>query len=115
MNKTVEPRTLNEKLAIEWNKVLHTLLHSPDQAVVTADESDNQTLRVHITSAGHTQFSFDFKVTYADDREVAVELVDVQEGDRTIDERTERIQQLIEDYVRHIHECAQAMQNITHQ
>jgi hypothetical protein len=58
-------------------------------------------------------YSFDFLVTYVDSREVKVNLVDVEKADQTVDERNDVIQNLIEDYVRHLHECAQALHDLT--
>jgi hypothetical protein len=59
-------------------------------------------------------YSFDFKCTYLDDRSVRVDLIDVEQDDESIDEHTTIVQELAADYVRHIHECAQAVQSITH-
>jgi hypothetical protein len=42
-----------------------------------------------------------------------VELVDVEKDGNHVDEHTEIIQTLINDYVRHMHECAQTVKNIT--
>ncbi|MBO9604744.1 MAG: hypothetical protein J7639_02270 [Paenibacillaceae bacterium] len=102
-----------ERLAAAWRKMMPAVLHEGDEATVNADESDPSGLMITIRTAGHTGFSFDFRCRYVDDREVLVELVDADKYGRTIDERPERVQQLVEDYVRHIHECAQALQSIT--
>ncbi|KQX60135.1 MULTISPECIES: hypothetical protein [unclassified Paenibacillus] len=102
------------ELVNEWMTVLPTTLHQTDQARVWADEADPQALWVHIMAAGHTGYTIDFKVTYVDDREVKVELTDVQQGTTHIDETSEIVQNLVDDYIRHIHECAQALQKVTH-
>ncbi|MDD9272001.1 hypothetical protein ACFPES_33740 [Paenibacillus sp. GCM10023248] len=111
----------NEKLTIdqaelvqEWMRVLPTTLQPTDQARVWADEADPQTVRVHIEAAGHTGYNFDFKVNYVDAREVKVDLTDVQRGTTHIDETGDVVQNLVDDYVRHIHECAQALHRVTH-
>lgn len=102
-----------KQLAEAWSQQLPQMLKEGDRAEVRADESDAQTLRIHIQSAGHSEYSFDFICTYLDTREVQVTLVDVERGHRTIDERSEVVQQLVDDYVRHIHECAQALKTQT--
>lgn len=102
------------RLAEAWQKTLPTTMNDSDRAEVRPDESDPKALRIHIKTAGHTMYTFDFKVTYVDSREVKVELVDVEKAGRTVDERNETIQQLVEDYIRHIHECAQALHEMTH-
>lgn len=111
----------NDKLSIdqsrlveEWKSALPNTLEKADQARIWADEADPEALRVHITTAGRTGYTFDFKVKYVDSREVKVELIDVEQGQQHIDERSDVIQTLIEDYVRHIHECAQSLKEFTH-
>ncbi len=42
-----------------------------------------------------------------------MEFIDVQQGEIHVDEKTEIIQTLIKDYVRHLHECAQALNKVT--
>ncbi|PYI51105.1 hypothetical protein [Paenibacillus flagellatus] len=113
MSKT-DVLTIDQKrLAEAWQQTLPTVLNKSDQAEVTADEHDPKSVRIHIRTAGHSMYTFDFQVTYMDSREVKVDLVDVERADQTVDERNETIQQLVEDYVRHIHECAQALKRIT--
>jgi hypothetical protein len=102
------------RLVEEWKSALPNTLDKADQARIWADESDPGALRVHITTAGHTGYTFDFKVTYVDSREVKVEFIDVEQGQKHIDERTDITQTLINDYVRHLHECAQALKEVTH-
>jgi hypothetical protein len=114
MSKLDGPVIDRARLVEEWKSALPNTLEPEDQARVWADESNPQALRVHITTAGRSKYSFDFKVAYVDSREVQVELVDVEQGDIHIDERTEIVQTLIEDYIRHLHECAQALKEVTH-
>jgi hypothetical protein len=114
MSKVDKPSIDQSRLVEEWKSALPNTLEKADQARVWADESDPQALRVHITTAGHTGYTFDFKVTYVDSREVKVELVDVEKGQDHVDERSAIVQTLVEDYVRHIHECAQALKEVTH-
>jgi len=100
-------------LVAAWKENLPLQLNESDSAKVSGDPADPQTLQIHIDTAGHTQYSFDFECTYLDERCVHVDLVDVEKDDESVDEQTEIIQGLVEDYVRHIHECAQAVQSIT--
>lgn len=103
-----------QQLATAWADTLPTTIHDSDRAEVYPDEGDPNALRVTIHTAGHQDYSFDFKVGYVDSREVLVELVDVEKAGQTVDERTDIIQQLALDYKRHIHECAQTLQSMTH-
>lgn len=97
-----------------WKKNLPLQLNQNDSFDVRGDSANSQALNIHIDTAGRTKYSFDFKCTYLDDRSVRVDLIDVEKDDESVDERTTIIQDLAEDYVRHIHECAQAVQSITH-
>ncbi|WP_309123209.1 hypothetical protein [Paenibacillus sp.] len=106
---TVNP----QELARAWNETLPVLLNASDKATVVADERDANVLRIHIDTAGRSMYSFDFKCTYVDSREVKVEIVDAERGHDQADETREIIQSLIEDYVRHIHECAQRLKGLT--
>jgi hypothetical protein len=114
MSKLDGPVIDQARLVEEWKLALPNTLDKADQAHIWADESDPGALRVHITTAGHTGYTFDFKVTYVDSREVKVELVDVEQGQKHIGERADIAQSLIHDYVRHLHECAQALKEVTH-
>ena len=114
MAKTDELRIAPEQLVNAWQETLPRTMNASDRCVVLRDEADDKALRVTIHSAGHTGYEFDFKVTYVDSREVKVELIDVEKDNVTVDERTDIIQQLIDDYKRHLHECAQALQQLTH-
>jgi hypothetical protein len=102
------------QLVQAWSRVMPTVLNASDRAEVKADEADPNAIWVHIATAGHSGYSFDFKCTYVDSREVKVEFIDVEQLGLHVDERTEIIQTLIEDYVRHIHECAQQLHALTH-
>lgn len=101
------------QLVHAWNESLPNVLNKGDHAQVNPDEADQHTIRIHIDTAGHQMYSFDFKCAYVDNREVKVDLVDVEKDGRHVDERTETIQQLTHDYTRHIHECAQTVQHLT--
>jgi len=96
-----------------WQKQLPEYLNPGDSAQVQADGANPQGLRIHINAAGHQFFSFDFQCSYMDPREIHVELVDVERDGQTIAEDSVQIQELTGDYVRHIHECAQALSPMT--
>ncbi|WP_128896253.1 hypothetical protein [Longirhabdus pacifica] len=100
-----------DSLEQSWQHTLPGLLNVSDGCSVVQDASNPNALRIHIDAAGRNQHSFDFKCTYVDEREVKVELVDVEQANVTVDERSETMQHMIKDYVRHIHECAQALQH----
>jgi hypothetical protein len=113
MSKTDVLTIDQSELTAAWKQTLPTVLNESDQVEVAPDEHDPKSLRIHIRTAGHSMYTFDFKVTYVDSREVKVQLVDVEKADQTVDERNDVIQNLVEDYIRHIHECAQALKKIT--
>lgn len=102
------------ELFTAWKKTLPQTLNEGDSVIIQMDESNSSRLQIHINTAGHSGYSFDFSCLYVDDREVKVELIDVEKDGVHVDEHTEIIQTLIEDYVRHIHESAQILQRMTH-
>lgn len=110
-----QPAVSGERLLQAWREMLPKLLQPGDGHEIHLDATNPNCLLIHIAVAGHSMYSLDFRCEYVDDREVRVDLVDVQQGSRHIDERNETVQQLIEDYVRHIRECAQQLQPVTHQ
>lgn len=114
MGRSDEMTVDQQYLVKAWKDTLPATLNATDEATVYADEASPQAVRIHIDTAGHTGYSFDFVCTYVDSREVKVELVGVEKDGQTVDERGEQIQKLVEDHVRNIHECAQALQTITH-
>ena len=114
MSKQDELRISQQQLVEAWQKTLPTTIPDTDSATVIADGADDRALRVTIETAGHQLYSFDFRVEYVDSREIKVEFVDVEEAGRSVDEHQETIQQLINDYMRHIRECAQALHTVTH-
>ncbi|WP_334074711.1 MULTISPECIES: hypothetical protein [Paenibacillus] len=111
---------MNEELTLDqsslvhaWRRQLPEYLNPGDSARVEADLGNPQGLRIHIDAAGRQFYSFDFECSYMDQREVRVELVDVEKDGQTVNERNEKIQEMTSDYVRHLHECAQALQRLT--
>lgn len=114
MSKQDELRINQQQLVEAWQKTLPSLIPETDSATVIADGADNKALRVTIEAAGHQLYSFDFRVEYVDSREIKVDFIDVEEAGRSVDEHQDTIQQLIDDYMRHIRECAQALHTVTH-
>ncbi|QHW32111.1 hypothetical protein GZH47_15700 [Paenibacillus rhizovicinus] len=114
MSKRDELSINQQELTEAWQRTLPDTILKADRAEVKADEADSKSLRVTIHTAGHQMYSFDFKVTYVDSREIQTTLIDVEKDGKSVDERTDIIQQLVEDYTRHIHECAQALHELTH-
>jgi len=114
MGKTDELQIDQQSLADAWRQTLPEVMNSADRCTVLPDEADAKALRVTIETAGHQMYSFDFKITYVDSREINVELIDVEKDDISVDERADIVQQLISDYKRHLHECAQTLQQLTH-
>jgi len=112
MNTTITKKPT--ELFAAWKETLPRTLNEGDSVVIQLDEANSHRLRIHIRTAGHSGYTFDFTCLYVDDREVKVEFIDVEKAGEHVDEHTEIIQTLIEDYVRHIHECAQILQRITH-
>jgi len=101
------------QLVQAWQERLPELLHPGDHSLVAADGADGKALRIHIDANGRQSYSLDFACTYVDSREVQVQLVDVERDGQTIDERGDYVQELADHYTRHIHQCAQALQQIT--
>jgi len=102
------------ELVEAWQRTLPKRLNEGDSAEVWADQADPKSLRVTIHVAGRQMYELDFSVRYLDSREIDVELVDVESGGRSIDERADAVQELIADYRRHLHECAQSLHDLTH-
>jgi hypothetical protein len=114
VDKPDKPAIDQERLVKAWRKTLPDWLNQTDRAQVLKDEKIPNGLRIHIDTAGHSAYAFDFRVQYLDSREIKVELADVTRDHQPVNEHNEQIQQLIEDYVRHLHECAQALHELTH-
>ena len=96
-----------------WQQQLPEMLGAGDSSIVQGDNANPQALCIHINVAGHQKYSFDFSCAYQDSRELKVSLTDVERDGRSVDEHTEIIQELADDYVRHIHECAQVLHSVT--
>lgn len=100
-------------LVCAWQERLPTLMDDGDSFNIQADEADRNSLLIHFNAAGHQAYSLDFRCKYVDSREVAVNLLDVEQSGIHIDERSDAVQLLAQQYTRQIHECAQALQDLT--
>jgi hypothetical protein len=114
MSKLDIPAINQADLVAAWQESLPLYLNDSDRAKVTQVAIKPQGMQIHIDTAGRSFYSFDFDVTYLDSREVKVELKQALKDNIPIEEQTEKVLELIKDYTRHIHECAQALQKITH-
>lgn len=112
--KHQEPISIDQNLVNAWNRTLPEILNSTDSVDVKADPLDPHALQLFIRTAGHSKYGLQFKCVYVDDREVKVYLISAHKGEGCADEESEVVEELADDYIRHIHECAQALQTITH-
>ncbi|GIP23659.1 MULTISPECIES: hypothetical protein [Paenibacillus] len=109
-----EPLKVDQNILVNaWQQQLPEFLNPGDSAQVQADAKEPQSLRIHIDAAGHQFYSFDFQCSYMDPREIKVSLVDVERDGDHVDVGRDVIQNMVEDYSRHLHECAQALHHIT--
>ncbi|MDB5055513.1 MAG: hypothetical protein JWM44_3563 [Bacilli bacterium] len=114
MEKTDKPALDQERLVSAWQRSLPTWINEGDHAEVAADTNNPLGLQIYIDSAGRSLYSFDFICEYLDSREVKVVLAGVMRDHKPIEKHTEAVEQLVKDYVRNIHECAQALHELTH-
>lgn len=114
MSSNDELTVPQKDLADAWRNTLPERLHAGDSAEISEDEKNPDTLLVSIRSAGRSDLEFDFTVKYVDSREIDIQLTDVERGGQSVDERSDVMQDLIADYRRHLHECAQALHHFTH-
>lgn len=102
-----------QSLVSAWQERLPALMEDGDSFSVQGDAADQNSLLIHFNAAGRQGYSLDFRCTYVDSREVAVNLLDAEQDGRVTDERTDAVQLLAQQYTRQIHECAQALQGLT--
>jgi hypothetical protein len=115
LQKQDSPTIGQEDLVAEWQQALPVYLNESDRAEVTQDQVNPNWIRVHIDTAGRSFYSFHFCLFYQDSREIRVEFISAEKDHQPIiDTETEQVQNMIKDYIRHIHECAQALQKVTH-
>ncbi|MFD0713388.1 hypothetical protein [Paenibacillus sp. GCM10027626] len=97
-----------------WRTKLPECLDTGFSAKVEPDEANPHALNIEIRTNDHEMLELTFRVQYMDSREIEIELLDVQQEDRSVDERNDSIQQSIANCRRQMHECAQILQAITH-
>lgn len=102
-----------QQLVSAWQERLPSFMDDGDSYSVQADQADRKSLLIHFNAAGRQDYSLDFRCTYVDSREVAVDLLDVEQAGLHTDERTDAVQQLAQRYTRQIHECAQDLKDLT--
>ncbi|MFT9486943.1 MAG: hypothetical protein ACH0QD_06195 [Tepidibacillus sp.] len=103
-----------QNLAEAWQRTLPQLLHYGDSVEVKPIKGRSNALMIHINVKGRTGYDFDFMCTYKDPREVDVDVINVGTTGLIDDQHKNVAKELIHDYTRHIHECAQAVQSMTH-
>ncbi|QWU16373.1 hypothetical protein SAMN04487895_12929 [Paenibacillus sophorae] len=103
-----------QQLVSAWQERLPSFMNEGDSYTVQADEGDQKSLLIHFNASGRQNYTLDFRCTYVDSREVAVNLIDVERAGQHTDERTDAVQQLAQRYTRQIHECAQELKGLTH-
>ncbi len=108
-----QPIRVDGRLIDAWQRELRRIISDGDRASVQEDPADPHALRITFEVAGHTGYSLDFKCSYLDEREVEVSLVDVEKAGNSVDERDDIIQSIVKAYIRSIHECAQALEQLT--
>lgn len=114
MNKQ-EPISVDpHQLVTAWQQTLPSTFKSTDKVEVTTDTLDQGALRIHVNTAGHSHYEFEYKCKYVDPREVNVTLLNIQRAGDTIVDPTLDIRNLSDEYIRNIHECAQTLHSITH-
>lgn len=102
-----------QQLVSAWQERLPSFMDHGESYAVQGDEADRKSLLIHFNAAGHQDYALDFRCTYVDSREVAVNLIDVEKAGRSTDEHNAAVQQLAQKYTRQIHECAQALKDVT--
>jgi len=106
--------TVDAKAVIPaWQKVLPEFIQPSGECSIVADEKFTNAIIIHIKDDGRSHYSFDFRVKYVDNREIDVELLDVEKAGDHVNEQTEIVQSIVKDYVRNIHECAQSLKELT--
>lgn len=102
-----------EQLVQAWQQTLPSTFHPTDRVEVTADTRSSQSLLIHVHTAGHSNYSFDYECRYVDPREVKVRLIEMQKDGYAISNASPDIHDLSATYIRHIHECAQTLHPVT--
>ncbi|WP_340020699.1 hypothetical protein MHI24_16855 [Paenibacillus sp. FSL K6-1096] len=102
-----------QSLVSAWQERMPALMEEGESFSVQGDAANQNSLLIHFNAAGRQGYSLDFRCTYVDSREVAVDLLDAEQHGAPADDHLEAVQALAQQYTRQIHECAQALQGIT--
>lgn len=113
MNTSNELNVNSDTLIQAWQHALPEFIKPTGESEIQADAKSSNSLLIHIKDDGRSHYSFDFRVNYVDDREINVEFLDVEKAGMHVDDNSEAVQTLAKDYVRHIHECAQHLKELT--
>ncbi|MBN6187480.1 hypothetical protein JQN58_10990 [Aneurinibacillus sp. BA2021] len=113
MSKQTQMSVERSELLQAWQRTLPSTCKQTDTIEVLADQLDPDALRIHVNTAGHQHYEFEYKCKYVDPREVQVTLLNIQRGGDTVFDPNLEIQSLSEEYMRNIHECAQALHPLT--
>ncbi|MFT9850393.1 hypothetical protein [Aneurinibacillus sp. REN35] len=113
MNKQTHMPVDRSELLAAWQQTLPSTFKQTDNVEVQADQLDPEALHIHVNTAGHQHYEFEYKCKYVDPREVQVTLLNIQRQGDTIYDPTLDIQNLSEEYMRNIHECAQTLHTLT--
>ena len=109
-----KPNINQAELVRRWTEELPRHLKNQDAIEVLADQANPTRLLVSIVSDRREKFEFDFIIQYMDSREIKIELADFERAGKEANERHDTVQELIAEYRRSMHECAQALQAYTH-
>ncbi|GED15151.1 hypothetical protein [Aneurinibacillus migulanus] len=113
MSKRTHMSVNRDELLAAWQQALPSTFKQTDKVEVIADPLDQDALRIHVNTAGHNHYEFEYICRYVDPREVQVTLRDIQHMGATVYDPTLDIQNLSEEYTRNIHECAQTLHSLT--
>lgn len=114
MNENDIVQVDQHQLVAAWQQTLTNKLEPGNKATVLPDAANPHAFLIHIDTDGRQSYTFDFHCSYVDSREVDLKLIDVERDGVHIDERTQPVQEMAQDYMRHIHECAQHLHDLTH-
>jgi hypothetical protein len=113
MSKQIQMSIDRDRLLAAWQQTLPSTFKQTDKVEVIADTLDQDALLIHVNTAGHNHYEFEYKCEYVDPREVQVALLNIQRQGSNVYEPTPDIKSITEEHVRNIHECAQALHPLT--
>ncbi|GEN34769.1 hypothetical protein [Aneurinibacillus sp. UBA3580] len=113
MSKETSMSVEREQLLTAWQQALPATFKPTDKVEVYNDPLVQDALHIHINTAGHNHYEFEYRCRYIDPREVQVTLLNIQREGDTVINPTPDIRNLSEEYMRNIHECAQTLHPLT--